>query len=263
MELFKIGFVPVRLVDLLDMLLVGLLFYRLYQVFRSRLSLRTVVIAAGALLAWKGVQLLEFRLLGALLDIVVGLGALSLVVLFAPEIRQFLAQLGRETLLSRILRPAAGLQIQAAAVEEIVEALKSLRASGYGALIVVAGEDSLEEVEESGDLLNALISARLIYTIFHKESPLHDGAMVLSGNRIAAVRCILPLSKASNLSPELGLRHRSALGLAESSDALVIVVSEERRELSLAYRGELIRNVEYAEVEEAILRQSRQEAAAR
>ncbi|MEM9986980.1 MAG: diadenylate cyclase CdaA, partial [Bacteroidota bacterium] len=252
MELFDIGFVTVRLVDILDISLVSLLIYNLYRNIRGRLALRIMSLVISVFLVWKLVDLLDFRLLGSILDEFLSLGAVALVIIFAPEIRSFLSAISKNTLFDRIARQVSSGSVSDETYREVVDALKSLRATGNGALIIFTGSDPLNEIQETGDRLNSTIAARLIYTIFQKESPLHDGAMILHNDRIAAVRCILPISKSMELDPELGLRHRSALGITEQSDTLAIVVSEERREVSLAYRGNLKRNVDYHEVEEAI-----------
>lgn len=254
MELFEIGFVKVRLVDVLDIILVTLLFYQLYQSLRGRMALRILGFIAGIFVVWKTVDLLDFRLLKSILDEFLSLGAIAVVIIFAPEIRRFFTHISKNTLLDRFLRQGNTRSVSEDAGREIVEALKSIRATGNGALIVLTGNDDLTEIEDTGDALDANISSRLIYTIFQKESPLHDGAMILKGNKIAAVRAILPISKNPGLDPALGLRHRAALGLTESSDAMVIVASEERREISLAENGRLIRGVDYQEVEKALLR---------
>jgi len=254
MELFKIGFVTVRLIDILDVSIVTFLFFRIYESLRGSLAMRVTSVVLGIFLLWKLVVLLEFRLLGSILDEFLGLGAIGVMIIFSPEIRKFLSAISTNSLLSRLKRQVAASTDTSDTYREVVEALKSLRATGSGALIALTGTDPLEEIQESGDSIDATISARLIYSIFQKESPLHDGAMILHQGRISAVRCILPISKVGNLDAELGLRHRSALGLSEVSDALVIVVSEERRELSLANRGNLTRNVDYGDIEEAISR---------
>jgi uncharacterized protein (TIGR00159 family) len=257
MKLFEIGFVTVTLVDILDISIVTFLFYKLYESLKGSMAIRITSAVISVFLVWKVVDLLGFRLLGSILDEFLSIGAIAVVVIFAPEIRRFFTSITKNTLLERILRqvsisPGSDPGDISALYKEVVESLKSLRATGHGALIVLAGKDSLVEVRESGDELDAKVSARLIYTIFVKESPLHDGAMILLNRRIAAVRCILPISRHPDLDPELGLRHRSGLGISEITDALVIIASEERRELSLAQQGELKRNVDYADIEEAI-----------
>lgn len=252
MELFKIGFVTVRLIDLLDIAIVTFLFYKLYENLRGRTAIRVISMILALFILWKAVALLEFRLLSSIMGEVIGLGAIAVVIIFAPEIRGFLAAFTTNPILDRLLQnSASGSQIEQT-IREVIEALKSLRATGNGALIVITGSNPLAEVQQTGDRIDANILSRLIFTIFQKESPLHDGAMILHEHRIASVRSILPISKSERLDPELGLRHRSALGMSEESDALILVASEERREVSLALRGELRRNIDYHEVEEAL-----------
>lgn len=252
MELFNVGFVTVRLVDVIDISIVAFLLYKLYENLRGSLAVRVTSLVISIFLIWKLVDLLNFRLLGTILDEFLGLGAIAVVIIFAPEIRRFLSVISKNTLIDRIMRQSSSRTEADTTYREVVEALKSLRATGNGALIAVVGSNPLSEIQESGDKLDANITSRLIFSIFQKESPLHDGAMILQNGRIAAVRCILPISKNPRIDPELGLRHRSALGVSEISDSLVIIVSEERRELSLAFEGKLTRNVDYHEVETAI-----------
>ncbi|MEZ4827171.1 MAG: diadenylate cyclase [Bacteroidia bacterium] len=260
MELFKIGFVTVRLVDIIDITIVAFLLYKLYENLRGSLAVRVTSLIISVFLVWKLVDLLNFRLLGTILDEFLGLGAIAIVIIFAPEIRRFLSVISKNTLIDRILRQVTSRTESDSTYREVVEALKSLRASGNGALIILVGSNPLTEIQETGDKLDANITARLIYSIFQKESPLHDGAMILQNNRISAVRCILPISKNPRIDPELGLRHRSALGVTEISDSLAIVVSEERRELSIASEGHLVRNIDYQEIESAIDKHFRQMA---
>ncbi|MEM6633636.1 MAG: diadenylate cyclase CdaA [Bacteroidota bacterium] len=252
MELFKIGFVPVRLIDMIDISIVTFIFYKIYDVLRGSLAWRGLGALIAIFFIWKLVDILDFVLLKSILDEFLGLGALALVIIFAPEIRRFLTLFGKNSLFDRLLRPAYARVGFANVSTEIIRALKDLRASGSGALIVFLGKDPLREIRETGDNINADISSRLIVSIFQKNSPLHDGAMVLSNNKILAVRSILPISKKPSISADLGMRHRAGIGVSENSDALVIIVSEERRELSLAQRGSLKRNVDYQDVEEAI-----------
>lgn len=260
MELFKIGFITVRLVDIIDISIVAFLLYKLYENLRGSLAVRVTSLIISVFLIWKLVDLLNFRLLGTILDEFLGLGAIAIVIIFAPEIRRFLSVISKNTLIDRIMRQVTSRTESDTTYREVVEALKSLRASGNGALIILVGSNPLSEIQETGDRLDANITARLIYAIFQKESPLHDGAMILQNNRISAVRCILPISKNPKVDPELGLRHRSALGVTEISDSLAIVVSEERRELSIALEGELVRNIDYQEIESAISKHFQQMA---
>ncbi len=252
MELFNISFVPVRIIDILDISIVAFIFYKIYDVLRGSLAWRGLGALIAIFFIWKMVDLLNFVLLKSILDEMLGLGAIALVIIFTPEIRRFLTLFGQNALFDRLLRSAYARTEFASMYAELLGALKDLRASGAGALIVFLGNDSLKEIRETGDNIHADISSRLIVSIFQKNSPLHDGAMIISQNKILAVRTILPISKNLSISPDLGMRHRAAIGVSEISDALVIIVSEERRELSLAYRGNLQRGVEYKDIEEAI-----------
>lgn len=252
MELFKVGFIVVRLVDLLDIAITTFIFYRLYEVLRGTLTLRVLGLIISIFLMWKIVDILDFKLLKFILDQILGLGAVALVILFAPEIRRLLSVISKNTILDRLIRQVYTRPEMNQSSREIVQAIKDLRATGNGALMVFLGQDMLKEVQETGEYLNADISSRLIFSIFQKESPLHDGAMLVRYNKILSVRCILPLSQSQFLAPELGMRHRAALGLSEVSDVLILVVSEERREVSLAQQGRLTRNVDYQEVEKAL-----------
>jgi diadenylate cyclase len=205
-------------------------------------------------LLWKVVGLLEFRLLTTILDAFLGLGAVAVVIIFAPEIRLFLSDISKNTLLDRLLQKVGERNDTRTSYFDIIEAIRDLRARGEGALIVLPGANPLREIEATGERLDANITARLIFTIFQKESPLHDGAMIIANGKITSVRCILPISENQQLPPDLGLRHRAALGLSEISDALVLAISEERREVSIAYRGELNRAIDYHEVEDRLQR---------
>ncbi|MDX1907836.1 MAG: diadenylate cyclase [Bacteroidia bacterium] len=256
--LFKIGFIEVWLTDLADILLASVLFYQLYLQLRGKVTRQLMAGVLGLLVTYWLVNALKMRLTGTILNQVINLGALALVIIFAPEIRKMLLSLTQHSLLGRMFSPARDTQMQPAIMDEITDGLRSICAAGNGALIVVAGDDNLDDIIETGDRLDANITARLMYALFQKESPLHDGAMVIRGDKIIAVRCILPVSKSPNLGPELGLRHRSAVGLAEICDALVVVVSEERKELSIVQGETLRRGLDYQEVEEALMKHRRQ-----
>lgn len=258
MELFEIGFLSVTLKDIIDVGIVTFIFYKLYDMLKGSLSIRLLGVVFTIFLLWKVVALMELRLLKSIMDAFLDLGAVALVIIFAPEIRKFLSAISKNTLLDRILRPSPPANDSEGLCKEVAEALKDLRATGNGALIVVLGKDMLEDIQQTGDQLDANVSSRLIFTIFQKESPLHDGAMILQGNRILAVRCILPISQRTDIAPELGMRHRAAIGVAEISDALVIIASEERRELSVVERGKMQRNISHQEIEEALQRHEKQ-----
>jgi diadenylate cyclase len=252
MELFKLGFITIRLVDIIDISVVTLLFYKLYDLLRGSLAIRILFALLTVFLFWKLVDLLEMVLLKSILDEFLGVGAIALIVIFSTEIRRFLVILGRNTLLSRAWVQVFAGQSSNFAYHELVRGVEDMAKSGLGALIVVAGEENLERIKETGDPIGAALAGRMLLSIFLKDSPLHDGAVLIEKNAIAAARCVLPLSIKPDLPPELGLRHRSALGMSETSDALIIIVSEERQEISLAKEGVLRRNIDPITLEAAL-----------
>jgi uncharacterized protein (TIGR00159 family) len=191
---------------------------------------------------------------------------LALIVVFQQEIRRFLLLIGTNYQLSRNfgleklfasekIKPATNQQIK-----EIIRACDNLARSKTGALIVIPRNSELKDIIRSGEKMNARISSALIETVFFKNTPLHDGAMVIVGNRIAAARCILPLTERHDLDPTHGLRHRAAVGVSELTDALAIVVSEEKGTISLAEGGELMHNISLVqltlELEKVIVEES-------
>lgn len=254
MELFKIGFVTIRLVDIIDISIVTFLFYKLYNLLRGSIAFRIVTAILAVFLFWKLVDLLDLVLLKSILDPFLGVGALALIVLFASEIRRFLVIFAKNTFLDRLLQQVKVFAPSSTGEEinEIVNSIEDIKKAGLGALVVLTDTDRLIRYQETGDKLDAQLSSRLLSSIFTTTSPLHDGAVIISDHRIAAARCILPVSQNQTLPAELGLRHRAALGLAEVSHALVIVVSEERQEISIAHEGQLFRNLDLISLESRI-----------
>lgn len=252
MELFKIYFISVRVGDVIDILIVAFLLYKFYHALRRTQALRVVGVLLGIILLWKLVGILNFTLLKAILDQIIGMGGMALLVIFSPEIRKFLLNASKNTVLDRMIRRFSAEQIPEGEAHEIIEAMNNLRMGNHGALVVLLGNQDHTDELTTGDPINADVSARLLISIFQKHSPLHDGAVFIRGSKILAARCVLPMTESLNLPPELGMRHRAALGLSESSDSLVLILSEERGEISLALGGMLRRNITDAEAEAAI-----------
>lgn len=228
-------FVP-SLKDLAQILLVA---YLLYRGLRLLLGTRALHMVAGVLLlalVYVAARLLRFDLLVALLEAAFRFGALAAVVVFQPELRSVLARLGR----NRFVRLVPALDVSEVA-QAIAEAAGELARSKIGAIIAVEREVGLGEYAESGVELQARVSAPLLVTIFTPYSPLHDGAVIVRGDTIIAAAAILPLVQHDVPDRRLGTRHRAALGLSEETDALVVVVSEETGQISLAVRGRLLR----------------------
>ena len=240
--------------DIVDILLVALLLYGTFKLMKSSgaLSIFTGVLSFIAL--WILVSyVFEMRLMGAIMDKIVSVGAIALIVLFQNEIRRFLVMLGSRRRWQVIARffsqkkpPKDGSE---AWIMQIVLACQELSKKKTGALIVLENSTYLDEYVHSGESLDAIISGQLIQNIFFKNSPLHDGAVIISGFRIKAAACILPVAHNDNLPKEMGLRHRAALGITQVSDAKAIVVSEETGKISLAYMGEIQQRLSIEDLE--------------
>jgi uncharacterized protein (TIGR00159 family) len=248
MELFGIK-------DALDILLVALLLYYLYRLMKES---GTINIFYGVMLfiaVWiVASEMLEMRLIGTILDKFMSIGLLILVILFQEQIKRFLVDLGshkRWHFLRNIFHShKVDLERESRKwVMPIVYACMSMSKSKTGALIVIEQTMPLENYEKTGDVIDALINTRLIENIFFKNSPLHDGAMIVAHDRIMAAGCILPVSHDTNIPRSLGLRHRSALGIAQATDALAVIVSEETGNISVAHRGELFTKLDSTELE--------------
>lgn len=247
--------------DLIDILLVAGLLYATFKLMRNSgaLSIFMGVLAFVAL--WILVSfVLDMRLLGAFMDKIISVGAIALIVLFQNEIRRFLVMLGsrrRWEVLGQFF-PSRKDKKEGSDhwVMHIVLACKELSRGKVGALIVLEDRVLLDEYVKTGELIDANLSGQLIRNIFFKNSPLHDGAMIISNERIKAAACILPVAHDDTLPKELGLRHRAALGVSQVTDAKAVVVSEETGRISLAYQGNLNHNLTIEELERLLTEKS-------
>ena len=236
---------PFGLRDALDILIMALLLFYLYKIMRESGTINIFFGVLAFIVVWVfASQILEMKLIGTVLDKFMSIGLLVLVILFQDQIKRFLVELGdhkRWRFLRKMFHHSRG--DMAADTRQyvlpIVYACMNMSKTKTGALIVVQQDIPLENYEKSGDMIDALINTRLIENIFFKNSPLHDGAMIIAGDRIKAAGCILPVSHDTNVPRSLGLRHRSALGIAQATDAFAIVVSEETGNISVAHRGKL------------------------
>lgn len=241
-------FIALSFIDVLDIIVVATL---LYQIFRVVRGTGAIAIFAGIFviyLAWIVVRIMGMELLSSLLGQIIGVGSLAIVIVFQQEIRRYLLMLGRRSSkgIWQKIFSSQRYEIDSHLLDELWDACISMSKTKTGALIVIERSTDIEVYMSSGDLINAQISKRLVENIFFKNSPLHDGAMIIRDGRIAAARCILPTSDNPNIPAHLGLRHRAAVGLSENSDALVIVVSEETGNISVIENGEIktLENIE-------------------
>ncbi|HHU52172.1 MAG TPA: TIGR00159 family protein [Firmicutes bacterium] len=225
---------------LLDLILTSLLFYVIFKMLRGTKAI-PLLKGLGVLFIFTVLsQKVNLKFFGGLLQYLLGALMVALPILFQPELRRALEQLGQRNFFAQWL-PFVNLQTNINALEDISRAAEEMADLKIGALIVMEGSTKLYEVEETGFLLDALVSDILIKQIFYKNTPLHDGAVLVRGARIAAAGCILPLTEEHHLANNLGTRHRAGLGLSEQSDAIVIIISEEKGSISVAKEGQLTR----------------------
>lgn len=242
------AFITIRFLDILDILLVTLLLYQLYRLLKGTVAFNIIIGLFSLYLLWLVVKLLDMELIGTIMGQFIGVGVIALIIVFHPEIRKFLVYIGTHYNLNRVLALDKLLgtnrkkPINQEQIDILVDACVSMSKSHTGALIVVTRTLELNDQVNSGERLNAKISSSLLRTIFFKNTPLHDGAVIIRGNRIAAAGCILPLTQ-KEVDKSLGLRHRAAIGITENSDAVCIIISEERGSISFAKEGEIIRRL--------------------
>ena len=256
--LFKIGFLEISWVDFVDVALVGILLYQIYKLIRGSIAVNIFLGILALYLMYLIVRAAQMELLATILGQFMGVGVLAMIILFQPEIRKFLLLIGRSTEINRgsILKSIAswrGSYHDDFDVQQLMEAVKTLKVTRTGALIVFSRDMVLKFYAETGDPLDAEVNKRLLLSIFGKNSPLHDGAAIIYQGRIKAARCVLPVSENDHLPPHFGLRHRSAIGMSETTDTLVMAISEETGRLILARNGKFIRGLKLKQVEQKIL----------
>jgi len=243
--------------DIIDILLVATVMYQLYRIVSKS---GTGVIFNGVLafiILWVLIsQVLQMRLMGAILDKFSDFGIFVLIIIFQDEIKRFLISLGSNRtfrFLSRLFRPKDSGELDDTVITSLVLACMNLAKTYTGALIVIEQEMKLGQFADTGEVLDSDISTRLIENIFFKNSPLHDGAMIIGGNRIKAAGCILPVSQNQDIPKFFGLRHRAALGISQETDAKVIVISEERGKISFVSKGEIETNITPEKLQELLV----------
>lgn len=255
--LFNIGFLEVGWVDIIDIILVSILLYQVYKLMRGSVAVKIFVGFLSLYLIFLVVKAMEMELLTNILGQFMGVGFLAAIILFQQEIRKFLLLIGRTTAFNRDnifkgLPWRKNARTSDINITPIIEASKSLSATNMGALIVISKGSELKFYVESGDLIEALVSKRLLISIFNKYSPLHDGAVIIHNQRILAARCILPVTERENLPAQFGLRHRAAIGMSEVTDTLIVVVSEETGKISAVRNGFIYHNLSPLELRKKI-----------
>ncbi|GAE16730.1 Cyclic di-AMP synthase CdaA [Bacteroides pyogenes] len=245
--------------DFIDILLVAFLLYYTYKLMKVSGSIKVFTGILMLILIWLVVtQILEMKLLGSIFDTLMNVGVIALIVLFQDEIRRFLFTLGshqRFSALGNFFSGAKKDALKHSDIMPVVMACLSMGKQKVGALIVIEHAIPLDEVVRTGEEIDATLNQRLIENIFFKNSPLHDGAMVISKKRIKAAGCILPVSHDLEIPKDLGLRHRAAMGISQQSDSHAIIVSEETGAISVAYKGQFYLRLNAEELESLLTKE--------
>jgi len=251
-----LDFLNFTFLDALDIVLVAVLLYYIYKLLKGTVAINIFIGIALVVLIWKITQALQMEMLSGLLGTLISLGAIAILIVFQPEVRKFLLMLGSTNFTNKrnFLKQLKFLNTEIHTnmnVEVIVAACESMTATRTGALIVLERTHNLDFVKNTGDSMNAEINQPILESIFYKNSPLHDGALIVKDNFIIATRIILPLSN-KQLPARFGLRHRAAIGITEKTDALCIAVSEETGKISYIKDGEFVLYKNYPELIEMI-----------
>ena len=242
------AFIHIRFLDVIDIILVALLLYQLYMLIRGTVAFNISLAIVSIYIFWWIVRALNMQLLSTILGSVLGVGVIALIIVFQQEIRRFLIYMGTrymdgnkvsfQKLLN--LRFESKSQVK---IRSLLKAVMQFSQEKTGALIVIKKKSNMDMYAQTGDILNAETSSRLFSAIFNKTSPLHDGAVIVENDKVKAARVILPVTEKLDLPPEYGLRHRAGLGISEVTDSLVIIVSEETGQISIAQNGILQKNI--------------------
>lgn len=251
------SFIDFRILDAVDILLVAFLLYQLYRLIKGTVAINIFLGVAAIYVIWKLVEALQMELLTEILGKFIGVGVIALVIVFQQEIRKFLLLLGSTnfTRRRRFLRQLKWLRDEKdhnVNVAEIVDACRHMSSTHTGALIIIERQSRLGTYIDTGTYVNGRVSSRLLESIFNKHSPLHDGAVIISGEKLVAAGCILPLTEKTTIPSRFGLRHRAALGIAEKTDAVSVIVSEETGGISLAVDDDFVTKIPAEELAEKI-----------
>ncbi len=236
--LFRIGFLPITFIDIIDVALVTTIFFELYQFLKGSVAIRMFIGLLVILFISILGELLSMSALTWLMSSLKTVWVLAFVIIFQPELRRLLIYVGQ----SRLIRAFVHVG-ELKFIDHIIDSCKDLSKKNFGALIVLVRDMSLKSIVETGINLEAQVSEQLISSVFNPRSPLHDGALIIQNDIALAAKCLLPLSQRPDIDPALGTRHRAALGMSEQSDALIVVVSEETGMISYAENGKLTRGL--------------------
>ncbi len=252
-------FITFRWLDVVDILLVAIIMFQLYKLVKGTVAIRIFLGILAIYLFWKIVEALQMELLSEILGQFIGVGVLALIIVFQQEIRRFLLLIGNNSFFSgkrksRILKilSTKDTENEKLNVDEIISASKNLSSTKTGALIIIDIKSELRYYSTTGEKINSPLSAAILESIFFKNSPLHDGGVIIEDNKIVAARCILPVSENQEFPAHFGLRHRAAAGITETSRSIAIIISEETGKISLAKEGRISYNISIEELKDLL-----------
>jgi diadenylate cyclase len=259
MFLFDIGFIEFGIWDALDVLIVGYLIYLIYRLLRGTVAFNIFIGVVSLYAVWWVVRALKMELLSQLLGQFVSVGVIVIAIVFQPELRRFLLILGNQTLRGRLRflnlilnENSEEKNDNTIIINELKNAISELSKNHIGAIIVLANNSSMFNFAETGIVMDAKITKPLILSIFNKESPLHDGAIIITNHKIATAGSVLPLSESVILPPETGLRHRAAVGISEAANVTAFVISEENGRIAVAHQGQLSLDLDEEKLKEML-----------
>ena len=245
--------------DIIDIILVAIVLFQLYKLIRGTAAFSIFIVIFFIYLLWVVVKALNMEMISSLLGQVMGVGVIAIIIVFQQEVRRFLLVIGNRYIsgsrssLGRFFSSANDEKVSTKEAEEIIRACESMAKKKIGALIVIGRKSSLGIYSEGGEIINAQIRAELIETIFFKNTPLHDGAILIEAGLIFAARCPLPVTEQVTLPTRFGMRHRAAVGMSEHTDALIVVVSEESGFITVVDAGEIRENLSTNELRNILL----------
>ncbi len=238
-------FIDIRVIDIVDIVLVAVLIYQLYYLLRGSVAINIFVGILLFYLLWLLVKMLDMQLFGSILGKFIDVGFIALLIVFQQELRRLLLFIGTSDLFTKGVLSKRIFDFKhkgfcsTTDIAAIVKACENMANVKTGALIIIAGNNDLNFYTNTGDKLDAKISVRLLESIFYKNSPLHDGAVIVANNKISGARCVLPVTEQESFPAHLGMRHRAATGITENTDAVAIIVSEQTGDISSAKNGKL------------------------
>lgn len=250
-------FISLGIIDIIDILITAFLAYQVYKLIRGTAAMNIFVGIILVYFVWLICRTLKMQLLSLIIGQIIGVGVIALIVVFQPEIRRFLLLIGFRSKIRRLLKrffinSRKNVETDDV-IDEVIKAARVMADVKIGALIVIARNSSLSNYAETGDMIDANVNSRLIESIFFKNNPLHDGAVIIRNGRIVAARCVLPTTDNIDIPAHYGMRHRAAIGISEKTDAVVVIISEETGYISYSEHGEVKYNISSAELRNLLI----------